>query len=129
MQTQARQTVKFLNLFQVQYPIGAIASFGHRVSGVILVLTLPLMARALGQSLQSREGFEALFDLGGAPWLWPLIVVFAWAAAHHLCAGIRHMLMDIGIAVKLGQSRTSAGVVIALGVLCALFVAAWLLLG
>src|SRR5574337_1664767 len=80
---------KFLNLWQIRFPIGAIASIGHRVSGVLLVASLPLLALALDRSLKSEADFEALRNLVGAPGRALLLAVVVWAAAHHVLAGLR----------------------------------------
>jgi succinate dehydrogenase cytochrome b subunit len=110
---------KFLNLFQIRFPIGAIASIGHRVSGVVLVVALPLLATALDESLGSAEDFDALRDYLSGP-LTTLLSFVVWAAAHHILAGVRHLLMDIGIGSRLEQARTSAWSVIVAALLIAL---------
>jgi succinate dehydrogenase / fumarate reductase cytochrome b subunit len=43
-----------------------------------------------------------------------LILVFLLALFYHLFAGIRHLLMDAGIAEELKSARFSAGLVIVL---------------
>ena len=37
----------FLNLAQIRFPIGAIASIAHRVAGVLLLIALPVVALML----------------------------------------------------------------------------------
>ena len=93
----------FLNLARIRYPVGAIASIGHRISGIVLVLALPFAVLALQYSLQS----EAAID--GVPgWMRLPAALLAWAAAHHLFAGIRHLLTDVGIGASLPTARASA---------------------
>lgn len=93
----------FLNLARIRYPVGAVASIGHRISGVLLVLALPFAVWALQRSL-SADSFTveagAFGRLGAA--------LLAWAAAHHLFAGIRHLLTDVGIGSSLSAARRSA---------------------
>lgn len=56
MRSPAGGAPKFLNLFHIRFPIGAIASIGHRISGVLLLISLPLLALALErQCLQTPE--------------------------------------------------------------------------
>lgn len=118
---------KFLNLSQIRFPIGAIASIGHRISGVLLLVTLPFLALALDRSLRSEAEFEALRDLVSAPGRALLLVVVVWAASHHVLAGVRHLLMDVGIGSRLAQARTSAWAAIVAAAVIALAVAArWL---
>lgn len=118
---------KFLNLSQIRFPIGAIASIGHRISGVLLVASLPLLALALDRSLRSESDFEALRNLVAAPGRALLLLVVVWAAAHHVLAGIRHLLMDVGVGSRLEQARTSAWAAIVAALVIALAAAArWL---
>ncbi|MCK0510958.1 succinate dehydrogenase, cytochrome b556 subunit [Aromatoleum buckelii] len=114
---------KFLNLSQIRFPIGAIASIGHRISGVLLLVALPLLALALDRSLRSEAEFEALRDLVSAPARALLLVVVVWAASHHVLAGLRHLLMDAGIGSRLDQARTSAWAAIIAAAVIALAVA------
>ena len=50
-------------------------------------------------------------------------LVMVWAATHHLLAGVRHMLMDIGIGSRLAQARMSAWSTIVAALLIALLAA------
>jgi len=106
----------FLDIARIRFPVGAVASMGHRVSGVLLALALPFAVLALQRSL---EGEAAYF----AGWMRLPAAVLAWAAAHHLFAGIRHLLMEAGIGSSLPAARRSAyaaliaAAVVALGVL------------
>lgn len=108
---------RFLNLFRMRYPIGAIASIGHRLSGVLLLLCLPILVNGLDLSLRSEADFHALRGMLAAPWARLALAIVAWGLTHHLAAGVRHLLMDAGIGTRLDQARASARLVIALGVL------------
>lgn len=77
------------------------ASIGHRVSGVALVIALPFAVLALQRSLEG-EGVS----FGG--WMRLAAALLAWAAAHHLFAGIRHLLLEAGIGSALHPARRSA---------------------
>lgn len=93
----------FLNFARIRFPVGAVASIGHRISGVVLVLALPFAVLALQRSLEDEAAFYAMMDLMRVP-----AVLLAWAAAHHLFAGIRHLLTDVGIGSSLTAARRSA---------------------
>jgi succinate dehydrogenase / fumarate reductase cytochrome b subunit len=111
---QAQRPV-FLNLARIRFPVGAVASIGHRTSGVLLVVLLPFAVLALERSLDSEATSASLF----APLQWPAgriaLLVVAWASAHHLLAGIRHLLMDVGIGASLPAARASAYAALAAG--------------
>jgi succinate dehydrogenase / fumarate reductase, cytochrome b subunit len=93
----------FLNLARIRFPVGAIASIGHRISGVLLVLALPFAVWALERSLRDDADLFATTDGMRLP-----AALLAWAAAHHLFAGIRHLLTDVGVGSSLTAARTSA---------------------
>ena len=95
----------FLDLARVRFPVGAVASIGHRISGVILAASLPFAVFALQESLANERTFDLL---PGSPFGRVALVLLAWACAHHLFAGVRHLLTDIGIGSSLPASRRSA---------------------
>lgn len=110
----------FLNLMQIQMPVGALTSITHRITGVLLALGIPGGVYLLDLSLQSPESFESVVRLFQR-WSFKVVaIVFVWALAHHLLAGIRHLLSDVDIGSQLPASRRAAwianigGVVIAL---------------
>ena len=127
MAEAARPAPRFLRLWNIRFPIGAVASFSHRVSGVLLLLVLPPLALALERSLHSRADYAALLADLRSPWLAPLVFVAVWALAQHLLAGIRHLLMDVGIGWRLPRGRASAwGVLVAAPLLAAAATLGWL---
>lgn len=104
--TRARP--KFLNFARISFPIGAIASIGHRISGIVLACALPFAVLALQRSLRSEAQFDALADALRSPAGRAALVLLAWASAHHVFAGIRHLLMDVGVGASLAAGRASA---------------------
>lgn len=128
MSNIAEHRPRFLNLFQIRFPVGAIVSIGHRVAGALLLCLLPLSVIALEYSLSSPAGFERLRDALSAYWLLPLLLVATWSSTHHVLGGLRHMLMDIGIGYRLDHARASARAVIASGLLVACGALVWWLM-
>jgi succinate dehydrogenase / fumarate reductase cytochrome b subunit len=100
---QELQRPVFLSLARLRFPVGAVASIGHRISGVVLVIALPFAVLLLERSLQADA---APFALQG--WMRLPAALLAWAAAHHLFAGIRHLATDVGIGASLPAARRSA---------------------
>ena len=123
MPAPPRDAPKFLKLAQIRVPIGAITSIGHRVSGVLLLLSLPFLALALERSLRSEADFAALGTWVSSPLRALLLLAIVWAATHHVLAGVRHMLMDIGIGSRLAQARMSAWSTIVAALIIALLAA------
>ena len=119
---------KFLNLFQVSYPPGAIASIAHRVTGVLLAVATPIVAYAFTRSVAGPEGFAEIVRWARAIPIRLALAVLVAALVYHLLAGVRHLLMDAGIGSSLRAGRGSARAVLAAGVI-AFVVAAVRLLG
>ncbi len=117
----------FLDLTRIRFPVVALVSIGHRISGVMLFASLPVALYLFGLSLQSAEGFawvsalfsHVLFKLLLIPWIWFL--------SHHLFSGIRHLLLDMEIGVEREQARFSARLAIGAGLVMLLIatVAVW----
>jgi succinate dehydrogenase cytochrome b subunit len=106
-----RQRPVFFNPLQIQLPVGALTSITHRVTGVILALGIPLGAYLLDTSLRDPEGYARVAALLGAMPSRIAAIVLVWALAHHLLAGIRHLLSDIDVGSRLSASRRSAWIV------------------
>nr|WP_314267333.1 succinate dehydrogenase cytochrome b556 subunit [uncultured Moellerella sp.] len=85
-----------LDLQTIEFPVTAIASILHRVSGVITFIAVGILLWLLGISLSSPEGFQYASELMTGFFakfiLWGILT----ALAYHICGGIRHMLMDFG---------------------------------
>lgn len=109
-----------LNLFRLRFPVGAMCSFAHRVSGVLLALFLPVAIYALRRSLDGQSGYAAITGLLSSSAARALVVLFLWALAQHVLAGARHLLMDIDVGSSLTVARRSAWSVNLLGLALAL---------
>jgi succinate dehydrogenase / fumarate reductase cytochrome b subunit len=89
-------------------PVGALTSIGHRLSGVLLFLCIPLAAFLLDLSLQGADGFAQAARLLNSPWLRLVELVVAWSLAHHFLAGIRFLLIDLEFGVDKAPARITA---------------------
>ena len=118
-----RQRPKYLNLFQFRFPITGIVSIAHRISGVLMVLLIPLSIYLLDLSLSHRDGFDRAADWFASPWAHVALAILAWVAAHHLFAGIRFLLLDLDIGIARPKARAGAWAVAAAGVVVFLIVA------
>ncbi len=117
-ETAARKRPVNLDLKTVRFPITAIVSILHRVSGVIMFVALAILLALLAESLSSEEGFNnavAIVDNWFVGFImWGILT----ALAYHICAGIRHLVMDFGYFEEMDTASKSAKVTfIATGVL------------
>lgn len=108
----ARSRPKNLNLFTIRLPINAVVSILHRVSGVVLFLTLPLILLAFNFSVRSESAYLRLVQLFNAWFLKLVLIGLAWAFFHHFFAGIRHLLQDVHWMTTLQKARFSSRVVL-----------------
>lgn len=115
-----------LDLSTIKIPPAALVSFLHRVSGIILFPVIALLLYALELSLASRSGFATVADAFSS--LPIKLVLWASLAAliYHLVAGVRHLLMDLGIGESLEGGRFGALLVLALSVILILLAGFWL---
>lgn len=117
----------FLNIFRIRLPAGAIASIAHRISGVLLFLSLPFLAWLLDLSLQGPEGYDSAIEQLQPVWVRLISVLLAWSVLHHLVAGIRFLLIDVHLGVSMPAARISAWLANITGVLLAVLYAWWVL--
>jgi succinate dehydrogenase / fumarate reductase cytochrome b subunit len=92
---------KNLNLMTINFPMPAIVSILHRMSGVIIFLLLP----AILISMIS---------------LWPiklLGMLLVWGLCHHFIAGCRHLLLDMQIGNDLIVARFTSKTVLTISFL------------
>ena len=115
---------KNLNLFTIKLPINAVVSILHRVSGIGLFLSLPLILWALQSLVHSESSYQLLTSWLNT-WLVKLMLIgLAWAFFHHFFAGIRHLLQDIHWMTSLDNARLSGKAVLYL-VALAVAIFAW----
>lgn len=118
---------RFLDLRRLSYPPGALASVAHRASGALLALASPPAAWAFVHSL-SAEGFAEVARWSRTLPVRLALVLLLASLTYHMLAGLRHLLMDIGIGASLRAGRASARVVIIGGAVALVIAAGELLL-
>jgi succinate dehydrogenase / fumarate reductase cytochrome b subunit len=116
-----------LDLKTISFPITAIASILHRVSGVITFIVLGILLWLLSLSLSSEQGFaqaQAITDTFLVKFiLWGILT----ALAYHVVGGVRHLLMDLGfgeenLAVASRSARIAFAITIVLSLLAGVLV-------
>ena len=97
-----------LEIWRIKLPIPGIVSILHRVSGVLMVLSIPVFTLLFAQALSGADGFAASAAFVGHPLIKLALLVMGWAILHHLFAGIRYLLIDFGWGVDLPSARKTA---------------------
>ena len=118
-----------LDIGSIKLPITSYVSILHRASGVVLFFAVALLLCVFDASLESEQSFESLKDsLTG-----PVAQFVIWAAlaalAYHFVAGIRHLIMDLGIGEDSFESgRNSARVVVIIAIILIASISGWIFL-
>lgn len=123
-----KQRPKYLSLpailFQIRLPLPGRVSILHRVSGALLVFPfLAWLLYLLDASLRSEQGYSHIREYLAMPIAKLGLIVFIWAACHHFCAGLRYLMIDLGMGVELKGARLSAAIVMVASLLLTLFFA------
>lgn len=122
----SKQRPKNLNLFTIRFPIPAIISILHRISGIILFLVVPFMLWGLSLSLSSPQDFDDLHLFLSSPFMKLLIWSCLSAFIYHFIAGIRHLLMDVHVGEELKSGRLSAKLTLVISIILIILAGIWL---
>ncbi|MBI3041396.1 MAG: succinate dehydrogenase, cytochrome b556 subunit [Betaproteobacteria bacterium] len=107
---------KYLNLVKIRLPIPGIVSIMHRVSGAVLFVFIPFLLTLFELSLESAQTF-ARFKAVYSHWAIKLIVIgLLWGYLHHLCAGLRHLALDLDYGTELEAARASSKAVLVVSI-------------
>lgn len=99
-----------LDLQTIRFPITAIASILHRVSGVITFVAIGILLWLLSTSLQSPVGFMQASDIVNGFFVKLILWGILTALAYHIVGGIRHLIMDFGYFEELESGAMTAKV-------------------
>lgn len=89
----------------------------------LLAASVPVGVLLLDRSLESEQGFAVVSGLLGHWAVKVSMVLVVWALAHHVLAGVRHLLSDFDVGSPLRLARRSAWFVNLGGVAVALLAA------
>ena len=98
----------WFNLSPLNLPVPGLVSIFHRISGIVLFLGLIEFLLLLDMSLASESGYAQVGEWMRAPIVKLLVIASIWALLHHMCAGIRHLFLDVDVGVSLHAARRSA---------------------
>jgi len=102
------------------------ASIVHRITGVLLFLSVPILLLALGYSLDSPQGFDLVVSVAsgffGKFVLWAIVSFFIY----HLVAGIKHLFMDMGKAETLEGAEIAFYLTVGVSGILIIFAGIWI---
>ena len=108
-----KQRPKHLDLSKIRLPVPGIVSILHRISGVALFFSLPLLIYLLSGSLSSADAFDSYRAVVAHPLVKLILIGLLWGFLHHAAAGIRFLLLDIHKGLELQTARATAKMVLA----------------
>ena len=115
-----------LDLRTIKLPVTAYTSILHRISGVILFLGLAVMLFALDKSLASEEGFAEVKACLTSPFAKLVTWGLLSALLYHLVAGVRHLIMDLGIGETLEGGKLGSKIVLVVSTIVIVLLGVWI---
>jgi succinate dehydrogenase / fumarate reductase cytochrome b subunit len=122
--TAKKKRPLWYNLSPLNLPLPGLLSIFHRVSGALLFLGLVWFLFLLDMSLASEAGFARLQTYVAHPIVKISLLALLWAYLHHLCAGVRHLFLDVDMGVQLQAARHSAVAVFVVSLTLTAFIGA-----
>lgn len=98
----------YLNLFLIDFPITAVTSIIHRVTGIFLFLFLPFLLYFFYLSIESNSSFIVAKSLFSKSYVKVFYYIFLSSFIYHFITGLKHMIMDIGFFEEKKTSRNFA---------------------
>lgn len=129
MQQQAGiKRPRYLNLVAIRLPLPGFVSILHRVSGLLLIFALPFLIWALSAAMASPVAYSEVAELFAHPLIKLLWLGVIWSCMHHLCAGLRFLMLEMRIGIELSTTRLASVVVMVASILLTILLGwAWLL--
>ena len=115
-----------IDLTTIRFPLTAILSITHRITGVIIFVGVAILLYLLSLSLESEEGFVKAQQLVGSPVgkfvLWGIVS----GLLYHLVAGTKHLIMDWGIGETLAGAAIGSRITLILSTLLIVIAGVWI---
>jgi succinate dehydrogenase / fumarate reductase, cytochrome b subunit len=115
-----------LDMLSIRQPITAWASITHRATGVFLFAGIAVFLWALDASLASPESFAGLQESLASPWIKVVIWAVVAGLIYHALAGVKHLIMDMGIGETMAGGILGVRIVIGLSILLIVLAGIWI---
>jgi len=112
-----------LNLLTISLPIIGLSSILHRISGLAIFFSFPLVVWLFSTSLKSEESFMALTNLYQSSLLLKMVTYLILVGfSYHLLAGFRKLVSDaFGVGETLESGRFLSWLVFGMTFIMAIF--------
>ena len=103
-----------LNLLVFSFPLAAIVSITHRITGVMLFVGVAFALYTLGLATSSEQGFVEAKELVAQPLGMFILLGLIATLTFHIIAGLKHLLMDFHVGDTVGAAYFGSIAVIVL---------------
>lgn len=114
-----------LDLSTIKLPITAYVSILHRISGVVMLVGILILLWMLDLSLASAEGFAFLQEVLESSIAKLILWGVLSALAYHFAAGIKHLIMDLGVGETLEGGKLGAKIALACAAVLIILAGVW----
>ena len=115
-----------LALTKFSFPLAAIASITHRITGVVLFGGMAVLLYLLDLALRSPDGFAEARTLVALPIVKLVLLAILAALIFHIVAGVKHLIMDFHIGDTLAGGRLGAQLSFGISVVLIALAGAWI---
>src|SRR5262245_31603420 len=116
----------YLSLTQFRFPVTAITSITHRITGVVLFAATAFLLYVLDLALRSPQSYARALEILAAPTGKLVMLITLAMLIFHIIAGIRHIVMDFHLADSLEAGRAGSQLVIVLSLVLMVVAGFWL---
>ena len=102
------RNIHVTDLMNYRLPPAGWVSILHRVSGAGMFLMLPFLLYLFQLSVLSEDSFKYFAGIASHPLVKLILLGLIWAYMQHFCAGVRHLFMDVHVAIEKDSARQTA---------------------
>ncbi len=95
----------FLNLFVLDFPVTAISSIIHRITGILLFFSIPFLLYFIYLMLESNSSFIIAKILMSKFYIKLFFNFFIFCFIYHAVNGFKHIVIDLGFFDTKSASR------------------------
>lgn len=117
------RNIHVTELSNYRLPLAGIVSILHRISGFLMFILLPFVLYLLQLSIQSEISFSYFQGIASNWFVKLVILALVWGYLQHFCSGVRHLFMDVHVAIEKQSARKTAASVIVVSLVLTLLVA------
>jgi succinate dehydrogenase / fumarate reductase cytochrome b subunit len=115
-----------IDLTTIRFPLTAILSITHRITGVIIFIGVAILLYLLGLSLESEAGFAEAQQLLSSPLAKFVVWGIVSGLLYHLVAGTKHLVMDWGFGETLAGAAIGSRITLVLSTLLIVIAGVWI---